>query len=108
MSETIKRQAPARLRNISEINDEDFRVRVIGTIVSVAPNERLLDDGTGTINVVTDQKLEVGDLVRVIGRVFRKDDSTFELVAEIIQGMKGLETDLYNKVRELQKKFSLT
>jgi len=102
MSDVIKRQAPARIRSISEITDDDFRVRVIGTVVG----EGLLDDGTGTINVVTDQKLEVGDLIRVIGRVFQKDETTFEIVAEIIQDMKNLDIDLFNKVRKLQKSFS--
>ncbi|MFX1519047.1 MAG: replication protein RepA [Promethearchaeota archaeon] len=106
MSDVIKRQAPARIRSINEITDDDFRVRVIGTVVSIAPNERILDDGTGTINVVTDQNLEVGAFIRVIGRIFRKDDGTFELNAEIIQDMKELDTGLYNKVRELQKKYS--
>lgn len=107
MSEIIKRQAPARIRRINELTDDDYRVRVIGTVVNVSSEEQILDDGTGTINIVTDQKLEVGARIRAIGRIFRKDDGTIELNAEIIQDMKGLDTELYNKVRELQKKYSL-
>jgi len=107
MSDVIKRQAPARIRRINELNDTDYRVRVIGTVVSVSSDEQILDDGTGTINVRTDQKLEMGTLIRAIGRIFRKDDSTFELNAEIIQDMKGLDIELFNKVRELQKKHSV-
>ncbi|MCK5587861.1 MAG: hypothetical protein KAI34_03960 [Candidatus Lokiarchaeota archaeon] len=107
MSEVIKRQAPARKRHINELTDNDYRVRVIGTVVSVSSEEQILDDGTGTIKVITDQKLEVGSLIRAIGRIFRKDDGTFELNAEIIQDMKGLDIELYNKVSELQKKHSL-
>jgi hypothetical protein len=106
MSEAIKRQAPARIRSVNEITDDDYRIRVIGTVVNISSDEQILDDGTGTINVITDQKLEVGALIRAIGRIFRKDDGSFELNAEIIQNMKGLDIELYNKVRELQKKYS--
>jgi len=49
----------------------------------------------------------MGTLIRAIGRIFRKDDGTFELNAEIIQDMKGLDIELYNKVRGLQKKHSV-
>lgn len=107
MSDVIKRQAPARIRRINELSDTDYRVRVIGTVVSISLDEQILDDGTGTINVRTDNKLEMGTLIRAIGRIFRKDDGTFELNAEIIQDMKGLDIELFNKVRELQKKHSV-
>lgn len=107
MSDVIKRQAPARIRRINELSETDYRVRVIGTVVSISSDEQILDDGTGTINVRTDNKLEMGTLIRAIGRIFRKDDGTFELNAEIIQDMKGLDIELFNKVRELQKKHSV-
>lgn len=107
MSDVIKRQAPARIRRINELSDTDYRVRVIGTVVSASSDEQILDDGTGTINIRADQKLEMGTLIRAIGRIFRKDDGTFELNAEIIQDMKGLDIELFNKVRELQKKHSV-
>lgn len=106
MSDVIKRQAPARIRSIDELTDDDYRVRVIGTVVSISPDEQVIDDGTGTINVITDQQLEVGALIRAIGRIFRKDDGGFGLNAETIQDMKGLDIELYNKVRELQKKYA--
>ena len=107
MSDVIKRQAPARIRRINELSETDYRVRVIGTVVSVSSDEQILDDGSGTINLRTDQKLEMRTLIRAIGRVFRKDDGTFELNAEIIQDMKGLDIELFNKVRELRKKHSV-
>ena len=107
MSDVVKRQSPARKRRVNEISDTDYRVRVIGTVVSVSSDEQILDDGTGTITVRTDQNLEMGKLIRVIGRIFRKDDGTFELNAEIIQDMNGLDIELYNKVRELQDKYSV-
>lgn len=83
------------------------RASVLGTVVE---KDRagffVLDDGESkaTVLVPSDSMLEnvlPGDLVRVIGRVIEKS----EIKAEIIQKMKGIDTEIYFKYLELRNKF---
>lgn len=97
------RRAPARPRQITDIDPrEDIRVRIVGTVLETDEDSIMIDDGTGTTEVFLDQddiaELEENDRVRILGRVLPTPDS-FEIQGEIVQPMDGIDTDLYDKVR---------
>src|SRR3989338_4865988 len=104
MENTLKRLV-ARKARISELLEGEFvklegwepnyvltregrrisRVNVAGTIVSVEPGNRILglDDGTGSINLRYFQdasfpdKIGIGEIVFVIGKIRRFGDETY-------------------------------
>ncbi len=100
---------PAVERRIKDITMEDFRVRVLGTVVDmdVGSGTALLDDGTGrAVILFADPEqfagVREGQRVRVIGRS-RRDDGV-EIEVEIIQDMGGLDLELYKQVRYMEEK----
>ena len=93
------------LRDIKDVNEEGFieigdkkiaRVNIVGTVVSkfISQDERYgnltIDDGTDTIRVRQFEdlglinKFEIGDIVRVIGRVRKYEDEVY-ILPEIIK-----------------------
>ncbi len=99
------KRAPAFERYISEITPDDIRVKVVGTVVEVRDDGTfLLDDGTGQISVFYEGNVEVGKLVRVIGKVMSVG-GTLEIKAEIIQDFSKLDKEIYKKYMELRKTF---
>ncbi len=99
-----QRMLPSIERKVSEIKDEDIRVRVLGTVVDKRENTLVLDDGTGKITSTFDEAVNAdpGQLVRVFGRVITTADGK-ELQGEVLQNMKGLDMKLYEKVNKLFK-----
>ncbi len=95
------RRAPATPRRISEINPEkDIRVRLLGRVIGKDNGAIIIDDGTGKAEVIAEsQDADVNDLVRVFTRVLPLEEG-FELRAELIQKMNGLDIDLYRNVME--------
>lgn len=99
------RRAPARPMEITEIDPQnDIRVRVIGTVLSVDEDSISLDDGSGSVEVFLEEEqiktVEEGDRVRVLGRVLPTPDS-FELQGEIIQDFSGVDPELYDRVKKV-------
>ncbi len=96
---------PAADRKVSDIKESDMRVSVTGTVVDVKGNRLVLDDGTGKIEVSLEEApgIEANSPVRVMGRVISTGEG-LELQGEIVQDMKGLDTGLLGKVRELEGK----
>lgn len=91
-------------KTISRINPAtDSKVRILGTVVSKIDNSIFVDDGTGTVQVVVGQDMglnvSVDQMVRVFGRL-RFNDDDFDLFAELIQNMDGLNLKLYNVVMD--------
>ncbi len=104
MPQDRDRRAAAVPRDITDIDPEqDVRVRVIGTVLEVREDSLVMDDGTGTAEVFVDADaltdVNEGGRIRILGRVLPTPES-FELQGEIVQDMSGLDTDLYERVKE--------
>ena len=94
------RRSPERLARTDEINNYP-RVAVIGAIVSCDEGVAVIADSAGQAEVVLSQgDVSLGDVVRVIGRVY---GGTIE--AEIVQNVTGLNIDLYNKSLPVLQKY---
>lgn len=104
MSEN-QRRAPARPKNIEEIDPrDDIRVRVIGTVLSLDEDSFSLDDGTGTVEVFLEEEkmeaLEENQRVRIFGRVLPTPDS-FEIQGELVQDFSDVDPELYSRVKKV-------
>lgn len=102
-----RRRAPSEFRKIEDVEEDDIRVSVIGTIVDMTESKVVLDDGTGKIEASFDLskdlgEFEEGDMARVMGR-----PTGNKLEGEIIQDFEGFDVDLYQetleKVNELRE-----
>ncbi len=94
------RRVPALRKKIKDINPEsDMRVTIVGTVVGKNAGSLIVDDGSDTAEIVTDVEKEIGSPVRIIARVLPLE-TRFELQAEIVQDMKGLNMNLYKLVEE--------
>lgn len=103
------RRLPARERRIKDIALDDYRVRVLGTVVDTdeGGGTALLDDGTGrAVILFADPEqfssVKEGQRVRVIGRA--RKDAEIEIEVEVIQDMGGLDLELYKQVRYMEEK----
>ena len=95
-------RAPALRRKINEISEKDIRARILGRIIDISDSTIIIDDGTGKADIIFDPDMlsvnvKTGDLVGVFARVLPLEEG-FELRAEIIQNMNGLDYELYRKV----------
>ena len=86
MPET-QRRAPAEPKDIDDIEPQnDIRVRIIGTVLSVDEDSLSVDDGSGTVEVFMEEEeleeIDENDRVRVLGRVLPTPDS-FEIQGEV-------------------------
>ncbi|MHA1267214.1 MAG: hypothetical protein ACTSRS_18400 [Candidatus Helarchaeota archaeon] len=114
MEKRWKRPDPAKELLINEISDReiDKNIKILGSIIEANPNYILLDDGTGQIQIVLnddtkvsgEEILEVGALVRAFG-ICNKVEGKFLLSGKIIQDMRGLDLELYQRVREVKRRF---
>ncbi|MHA1377256.1 MAG: hypothetical protein ACTSRG_02630 [Candidatus Helarchaeota archaeon] len=91
-------------KKINEINEKDRKVRILGTIISSNPDFAVIDDGTGTMTVRTENPLEERKRYRIIGQIYKKADNKLVMNAEIIQDMEKLNIDLYKKVEKIKLK----
>jgi len=96
------RRAPAVLRKINSINPEsDIRVRIVGNVIDVSDGSIVIDDGSGKADIVNDEKegtqANVNDIVRVFARVLPLEEG-YELRAEMIQSMNGLDLNLFREL----------
>ncbi len=99
----------AKIKNISEITDEDFLIWVEGIVITVSKNKIVMDDGTGSIEILThEQEIEnvsEKDFLRVIGRVFPTPEG-LEIHADILKKIDFSDLELYKEVINIWKKFS--
>src|SRR3972149_6547809 len=93
------KRASAVPRKIAEINPEkDIRVSILGRIIEKSNGVLVVDEGSGTAEVITEEpSAEINDIVRIFCRVLPLENG-FELRAEIIQVMNSLNMDFYKKV----------
>jgi hypothetical protein len=99
-----KRRLPAKQVEIAKITGDEFRVRVLGTIVDKdeASGTALIDDGTGrAVLLFADPELferaKEGSRVRVLGKV--RIGETVEIEVEVMQDMSRLDINLYEQVK---------
>jgi len=93
-------------KDIVDIKEDDKRVSIVGTVVrkNTTKYSMIVDDGTGEIEIYTDTLFDIGNLVRVVGRIFKDDTSRLCINAEIIQDFSGFDVALYQKVRIMEGK----
>lgn len=102
-----KDPVPARQTVIKNINPgKDSNIALIGTVVGKDPEATSiqLDDGTGTITVLISsedlfEKIPMSAFTRVMGTLLPLGED-FELRAEVIQDMNGLDKELFFKARK--------
>jgi hypothetical protein len=100
-----QKRRPAIERKINEISENDRRVRILGIVVSTAENLVVMDDGTGLIPVRVEETLREKGKYRIIGQVNKVAENKLEIVAEIVQDMRNLDMELYQKVIKIKRKF---
>ncbi len=98
-------------RKVSDINPElDSRVKVLGFVVDKKDDTIVIDDGSGKIRAFVDtpviERIGINQLVRVFGSVLPIENG-FEIKADIVQDLSGLDINLYKKVDELYNKEGL-
>ena len=102
----MRRRLVAVEKRIGEIQPEsDVRVRLTGTVIDVAPNSIVIDDGSGKIDIFFEREplVHQGQLVRVITRVLPLIDG-FQCRGEAVQTLDDFNIDLYNKAKEIAKR----
>jgi len=97
-----QRMLPSVDRKISEIKEDDIRVRVLGTVIDKTDKSIAVDDGTGKITANFEESIntELKQMVRVFGRVIITAEGP-ELQGEVLQDMSKLDMELYKKVSEI-------
>jgi hypothetical protein len=100
-----QRMLPSVDRKVSEIKEDDMRVRVLGTVIDKTETSVVIDDGTGTVTANFEEPVqtEVNKQARVFGRVVNTSGG-LELMGELVQDMSGLDTELRKRVDELWQK----
>jgi len=116
--EKIFYRPPAKKKDIADITIDDSRVQILGVVVDYSPgivgdtnslSQLIISDGTGNIKIFLDEYLDQeyksSEKVRVFGKLIQDEDEMFGINAEIIQDMNNLDIELYNRIRELRKKY---
>ena len=99
-------------RKVEEVNPEtDSKVKLMGFVVDKKEDTIVLDDGSGKVKVWVDapesiENLNINQLVRVFGSILPTENG-FELKADAIQDLSGLDINLYKKVEELYNKMGV-
>jgi hypothetical protein len=96
------RKAAAVERDISDIDPQDIRVSVVGTVIRKDPIQysMTIDDGTASITVFADTLYDVQSTVRIIGRPQMRGEPIID--AEIIQDFSGFNLELYQRIKEME------
>ncbi len=100
-----ERRSPAIEKKISQIDENDLRVKIVGNIVSLDESIPMIvvDDGSGIANVIVDEiKFNIGAQVRVIGKVINTEP--VEIRAEIVQDFSKVDRETYEKYLEVLRK----
>ena len=100
-------RSSAKQRIISDIRDDDSRIQVTGYIQEISGDGTfILDDKTGSLKINI-QEMEFSykenDLINVIGDINIEMNGEKEIIADIIQDMKALNFEYYQKLYQLKK-----
>tara|TARA_Y100000310_G_C20650818_1_gene799313 strand:+ start:433 stop:771 length:339 start_codon:yes stop_codon:yes gene_type:complete len=102
------KRIPFRDTQISKLTKDSKNVAVTGIVISKDPQilSFIIDDGTGKINVITNnsesfKELKEGQLIRIFGKIWGEGED-IEVNSDIIQNLQELDFELYKKVLKLQ------
>jgi len=90
-------------KKISSISKTDSKLAIIGNVSELSENSFTLDDGSGKIEIISDQPVEKGELIRVFCSSFDG-----KLKADAIQNLRGFDLNLFKKIEELYTKEGLS
>ncbi|MFH8080722.1 MAG: OB-fold nucleic acid binding domain-containing protein [Candidatus Aenigmatarchaeota archaeon] len=98
-------------KSLSEINPEiDLKVKIIGLVVDKSELSIIVDDGKDKVNIYIDpemeEKIDIHQLVAVYGTVIPTEDG-FEIKADVVQDLTGINLNFYKKMEELYKKWGV-
>ncbi len=98
----------AKQRIVEDISNDDLRIQVTGYIKSVIDEDIfILNDKTGEIRVnkanVDNFKYNKNDLINVIGDLDIQSSGEKTIIADIIQDMKKLNFEYYQKIYSIKK-----
>ena len=86
-------------RKIGQIVKTDSHIALVGKVSSIGDNSFVLNDGSGSMEIVSEELVEKDKLVRVF---CSNVDKSWK--ADVIQNLNGLDTNLFKKVEELYNK----
>lgn len=97
------RRAPGVEKDICDIDENDIRVSIIGTVIKKDSIQysMIIDDGTGSITVFADALFDVQSIIRVIGRPQIRGEPLIE--AEIVQNFSDFDLGLYKTIKEMEE-----
>ena len=107
------RLEPGIEKAISEISENDFRVRILGAVTSRHDEDGIceIDDGTGTAVAFFESskhfpEIEKGNLLRIIGKVRKNEDSGEKtgIDAEIASDMSMVDLELLERTNDVIEK----
>jgi len=96
------RKAPAIVKEIENISEDDIRVRLLGEIIERKENSILLKDETGQIRV-TGTDGESAKFARVFGRPMKTTDGIV-IEAELVQNMDALNKKAYKRWEQQRRR----
>ena len=111
MEKTQRR--PSIEKAISEISENDFRVRVLGNVVSLDDEKKecVIDDGTGKAVAFFEsseqlESLETGTITRIIGKIRKNGDYDHKpgIDVEIVQDMDMIDLELVKRTNDVIEK----
>ena len=99
-----KRRLPAVERNIKDLSEEDYRVRITGIVVDIHKDTytAMVDDGTGraVVQFVDPEVFSVlneGKPIRILGKIVQGEEIMID--AEVAQDRSKLDLGLYNRFK---------
>lgn len=100
----VKRRLAAIEKPIAEIEQQDLRVRIVGTVIDQSANSIVVDDGSGKLEIEFDEipNVKIGDRARIVTRVYPLIDG-FDCRGEAVQKLENFNMDLYKKAKEIIK-----
>ncbi|MBL7159979.1 MAG: hypothetical protein ISS95_00270 [Candidatus Aenigmarchaeota archaeon] len=109
MAEEEKRglwkRTPAVEKSISEIQDSDTRIRILGTIIDLTDGSLLIDDGSGKMEIMFDSNehllgLKPRQLIRVVTRIMPLIEG-YACKGECVQTLDGFDLESYKKAKKI-------
>jgi RPA family protein len=107
------RRRPSVEKVISELNENDFRVRILGNVISLDEENSTCDVDDGTAKAVAFfesseqlESLETGTLARIIGKVRKNRDDARKpgIDVEIVQDMDMIDLELMKRTSDVIEK----
>lgn len=96
------RRAAAVEKDICDIDEDDIRVSVVGTVIKKDPIQysMIIDDGTGSVTVFADTLFDIQSIIRVIGRPQMRGEPVID--AEVVQDFADFDLELFRKLKEME------